>query len=344
MNSRNSFDLLRLGAAAAVIAFHAAQLAGRTPWSVGQVNLGALGVGAFFVISGYLVTDSRLRSGSLRAFLAKRVLRIEPGLIASLIVIALVIGAFATSLPLGEYLRRKEVYVYVVKNTLLYPTAYGLPGVFEYNPVPIVVNGSLWTLRVEFTLYLALGLLGAIGLLKPAVMATAAAFCACAAFILQAAPGAVPSGFVHLGQIGSQCAFLFFAGALLRLIDRPLPAWTLGSALLLCTPAWMLGLPVVVVWLGNRPLIRLPADLSYGLYIYAFPVQQLLASHGLLSCWTSLAATLPFAAASWFLVEAPALRLKPAAPWTMGPYWAMWAKVCSSSGLSWPLAARPRSR
>jgi peptidoglycan/LPS O-acetylase OafA/YrhL len=344
MNSRNSFDLLRLLAAAAVIAFHAAPLAGLAPWSIGQVNLGALGVGAFFVISGYLVTDSRVRTGSLQAFLAKRVLRIEPGLIASLVVTAFVIGAFATTLPLGEYLRRKEVYLYVAKNTLLYPTAYGLPGVFEYNPLPKVVNGSLWTLRVEFTLYLGLGLLGAVRLLGPVAMAAAAALCACAAFVLQAAPGVVPSGLVHPGQIGSQYAFLFFAGALLRLIDRPLPAWTLGSALLLFTPAWILGLPVAVVWLGNRRSIRLPADLSYGLYIYAFPVQQLLAAHGLLSFWASLAATLPFAAASWFFVEAPALSLKPAGTRTPEPYWAMWAKVCSSSGLSWPLAARPRSR
>jgi peptidoglycan/LPS O-acetylase OafA/YrhL len=344
LNSRNSFDLLRLMAAAAVIAFHSAPLAGRTPWFMGQVNLGALGVSAFFVISGYLVTDSRLRSTSLRAFLAKRVLRIEPGLIASLMVTAFIIGAFATSLPLGEYLRRKEVYLYVAKNALLYPTAYGLPGVFEYNPMPVVVNGSLWTLRVEFTLYLGLGLLGALSLLRPTAMAALAVLFACANFVFLAAPSVVPSVLVHTGQIGSQCAFLFCAGALLRLIDRPLPAWTLASALLLFTPAWMLGLPILVVWLGNRPSVRLPADLSYGLYIYAFPVQQWLASHGLLSFSTSLAATLPFAAASWFLVEAPALRLKPAAARAPRAYWAIWAKVCSSSGLSWPLAARPRSR
>lgn len=341
MTARNSFDLLRLLAATTVIAFHASALAGHTPWSMDQINLGALGVGAFFVISGYLVTDSRLRSASLGAFLAKRVLRIEPGLIASLIVTALVLGAFATSLPLGEYLRRREVYLYVAKNALLYPADYGLPRVFEHNPLPMVVNGSLWTLRVEFTLYLGLGLLGAVGLLRTAVMGALALGFAGAALILQAAPGVVPSALAHPGLIGSQYAFLFCAGALLRLIDRSLPAWTLASAFLLFTPAWMLGLPILVIWLGNRPSIRLPADLSYGLYIYAFPIQQWLASHGQLSVWTSLAATLPFAAASWLLVEGPALRLKRAG---LAPYWATWAKVCNSSGLSWPLAARPRSR
>jgi peptidoglycan/LPS O-acetylase OafA/YrhL len=271
-------------------------------------------------------------------------LRIEPALIAALIVTAFVFGAFVTHLPLGEYLRRKEVYLYVAKNALLYPTAYGLPGVFEHNPVPIVVNGSLWTLRVEFTLYLGLGLLGSVRLLRPTIVTALTVFFACTTFVLQTAPGLAATVLIHNGPIGSRCAFLFCAGALIRLVDRPLPGWTLASAFLLFTPAWMLGLPILVVWLGNRPSVRLPADLSYGLYIYAFPVQQVLASHGLLSFWTSLAGTLPFAALSWFLVEAPAQRLKPAGTRVQGSYWAMWAKVCSNSGLSWPLAARPRSR
>jgi peptidoglycan/LPS O-acetylase OafA/YrhL len=344
MTTRNSFDLLRLLAAVAVIAFHADVLAGRTPWSVGEINLGFLGVGAFFVISGYLVTDSRLRSDTFRVFLVKRLLRIEPALIVSLILTAFLVGPLVTSLPLGEYLRNKGAFLYVAKNSLLYPAAYGLPGVFEHNLAPGVVNGSLWTLRVEFTLYLALGLLGAAKLLKPLTMAAIALVLASAAFALQAVPHTISPGLVRTSLIGAQYAFLFFAGALLRLFDRPLPAWSLGSALLLLTPAWILGLPILVVWLGSRRSIRLPADLSYGLYIYAFPVQQLLASHGLLSFWTSLAATLPFAAASWFVVERPALRLKQAATQPLAPYWLTWAKVWRSSGLSWPLAARPRSR
>jgi peptidoglycan/LPS O-acetylase OafA/YrhL len=344
MTTRNSFDLLRLLAALSVIAFHASVLAGRQPWSMGEINLGYLGVGAFFVISGYLVTDSRLRSGSLQAFLARRLLRIGPGLIASLLVVAFIVGPLASALPLDQYIRNKAVYLYVAKNALLYPAAYGLPGLFEHNVAPGVVNGSLWTLRVEFTLYLGLGLLGAARLLRPAAIAAIALVLASAAFVLQAAPGVFLPSVVHIGLFGARYAFLFCAGALLRLLDRPLPAWTLASALLLFTPAWLVGLPILVVWLGSRRSIRLPVDLSYGLYIYAFPVQQLLASHGWLSVWTSLAAVLPFAVASWFVVERPALQLKGAVTRLPAPYWATWAKVWSSSGLSWPLAARPRSR
>jgi peptidoglycan/LPS O-acetylase OafA/YrhL len=315
MNGRNSFDLLRLLGAVAVIAYHAGPLAGRDAWAVGEVNLGALGVGAFFTISGYLVTDSRLRSDSLGDFLAKRLLRIGPGLIASLIVTAFVIGAFATTLPLGAYFRNTEVYRYVAQNALLYFKDLNLPGVFESNHLPMVVNGSLWTLRVEFTLYLALGLLGAARLLRPAMVAVLVVVFGLAPLLLLATPG-LPGALVYDGAMSSRGAFMFFAGALIRLIDRPLPSWTLIFALLLITPAWTLGLPIVVIWLGLRGQVRLPADLSYGLYVYAFPVQQTLAAQGHLSFWTSLAATLPFAVASWFLVERPALRLKPlAARW-----------------------------
>ena len=70
-------------------------------------------------------------------------------------------------------------------------------------------------------------------------------------------------------------------------------------------------LPAVVLGIGRLPAPKLPADLSYGLYIYAFPLQQVLSAHGVLSLWASMAVTLPFAAASWFLIEKPALRLKP---------------------------------
>jgi peptidoglycan/LPS O-acetylase OafA/YrhL len=122
--------------------------------------------------------------------------------------------------------------------------------------------------------------------------------------------GLVLAGVFPVALIGLQYAFLFFAGSLLWLIGRPLPGWTLASALLLLTPAWILGLPILVVKAGSARSIRLPADLSYGLYIYAFPLQQLLAASGALSFWTSVALTLPFAILSWFLIEHPALKWK----------------------------------
>ena len=151
----NSFDLLRVLAAVAVIFHHVAPLSGRPIVRLFSTDFGELGVGVFFVISGYLVTASWRRTPALWPFLKKRLLRIEPALAVSLAVTALVFGAYATSLPLADYFRTPQVWLYVARNALLYPVTYDLPGVFAHNPLPLQVNGSLWTLRLEFTCYLA---------------------------------------------------------------------------------------------------------------------------------------------------------------------------------------------
>ncbi len=156
----NSFDLLRLLAAAAVVFHHVAPLSGRPAQRLFSTDFGELGVGVFFVISGYLVTASWRRTPRLWTFLKKRLLRIEPALVASLAVTALVLGAFATTLPPADYFRAPQVWLYVVRNALLYPVTYELPGVFTHNPLPAVVNGSLWTLRLEFSFYLGVAALG----------------------------------------------------------------------------------------------------------------------------------------------------------------------------------------
>jgi peptidoglycan/LPS O-acetylase OafA/YrhL len=309
----NSFDLLRLLSAIAVIFHHDAPLAGEPIRRFFSTDFGELGVGVFFVISGYLVTASWRRAPALWPFLKKRLLRIEPALVVSLAVTALVLGAAVTSLPLADYFRTPQVWLYVFRNALLYPVTYELPGVFTHNPLPQTVNGSLWTLRLEFTCYLGVAALGLAGRLTPRVVA-GLALAAGAAFVVLhiARPDLRPSGLLRLADIAALNGFLFLAGAWLNLRDRPVPVWAAGLlAPLLLTPAWIFGLPALVVALGSLRSIRLPADISYGLYIYAFPLQQILAAHGRLSLAAAVAATVPFALASWFLVEKPALRLKP---------------------------------
>ncbi len=127
-----------------------------------------------------------------------------------------------------------------------------------------------------------------------------------------ARPDLRADGLVRLADIAALNGFLFLAGAWLNLRDRPVPLWAaLVLSPLLMTPAWIFGLPAAVVALGSLRSVRLPADISYGLYIYAFPLQQILAGEHRLSFATALAVTAPFAIASWYLVEKPALRLKP---------------------------------
>ena len=309
----NSFDLLRLLAALAVIYDHSVVLGGHPVQRLFATSPAELGVGGFFVISGYLVTASWRRAPDLGTFLAKRLLRIEPALIAALLVTALVLGAYATTLPLGDYLTRPQVWLYVIRNALLYPVTYELPGVFTHNPLPVQVNGALWTLRLEFSCYLGLAALGLAGWLNLRVVA-GLALCAAAVFAVLhvARPDLAANDLLRRTDIAAMFGFLFLAGAFLSLREKPVPVWVaVVSVPLLMTPAWILGLPGLVVALGSLRSVRLPGDVSYGLYIYAFPLQQILAAAGHLTFAASAALTAPFAIASWLLVEKPALRLKP---------------------------------
>ncbi len=310
----NSFDLLRLLAALAVIYDHGAPLSGHPAQRIFSTSAAELGVGAFFVISGYLVTASWRLAPDLRTFLAKRLLRIEPALVVSLLVTALVLGAFATTLPLADYLSRPQVWLYMIRNALLYPVTYELPGVFTHNPLPDQVNGALWTLRLEFSCYLGLAALGLAGRLDRGGVAGLALVAAVVFALLHVARPdlAAANDLLRRADVAAMFGFLFLAGSFLSLRDRPVPLWlAFVASPLIATPAWILGLPLVVVALGGLRSVRLPGDISYGLYIYAFPLQQILATSGRLSFVASVAVTVPFAIASWWLVEKPALSLKP---------------------------------
>src|SRR4029077_21175476 len=167
---QNNFDALRLVAAISVIFSHSFLIAEGTQnnellilLTGNQSILGLAGVFVFFAVSGFLVTQSFEQTANPLHFLAKRALRIFLGLFVATVVSAFVLGPLVTDLPLAAYLSRAEPYRYVLGNTLLDQTVQELPGVwFADNPVGLEINGSLWTLRCEFVMYLmvlALGLL-----------------------------------------------------------------------------------------------------------------------------------------------------------------------------------------
>lgn len=297
-----NFDLMRLVAALLVVVSHTFPLAGQPPFRiVGVEDLGALGVSIFFVISGYLVSASYERDP--KSYLLKRVLRIEPGLIASLVVTVGLL-AFVTTAPAAEYWPAAGMYV--VRNALLYPATYELPGVFQHAPMAGVVNGVLWTLRLEFSFYLVLLVIRA----RLAWVLALTGLCA-AVFVAMTItdPHWASEKLTRIVFLTARNGLLFFAGAALQLSRRKVPLW-LGAGSAVAFPLLgPLALPTAVLGLA-RPG-KLPADLSYGVYIYAFPIQQWLAVQGQLNVATAVLAVLPFAAASWFLVERPAMKLKP---------------------------------
>src|SRR6516225_12269559 len=170
---RNNFDALRLVAAISVVFSHSFLIAEGTQdreWLIrltrNQSILGLPGVFVFFAISGFLVTQSFEGTRDPLRFLAKRALRIFPGLFVATTLSAFVLAPLVTTLPLGSYLGRPEPYEYVIGNTLLDQTVHELPGVrFVDNQVGLEINGSLWTLRYEFVMYVMVLVLGIFRLL-----------------------------------------------------------------------------------------------------------------------------------------------------------------------------------
>jgi peptidoglycan/LPS O-acetylase OafA/YrhL len=351
----NNFDLLRLVGAALVLFAHSFALTGTAEPlpSFMRESWGEVGVVVFFSISGFLIARSWAYDPKPLSFAVKRGLRLMPALVVSLLLTALVLGPLVTTLPLNTYLEDPGTKAFVLSNAT-FQSAYTLPGVFADTQYPLAVNGSLWTLPLELKAYCLVLLLGLLGLFgrRRLLMPLVAIFIALLALnsVRTAVPGAdhlvamlvniqMPPtlvGQAHAGAFQEYVRLLaaFAIGASLFSLARWVPLrWSIATALAIAwtavtlagdesaspaVAAWLL--PYVVLLLAYRTthLVRLPArlgDYSYGLYIFAFPVQQAV-SHWLAptSGWVMFAVATPIvlalAVASWHLVEAPALTLK----------------------------------
>jgi peptidoglycan/LPS O-acetylase OafA/YrhL len=334
MDRGNNFDLLRLLAALSVIFSHAFLLGeGRQdiePLMIltgGQTILGVIGVFVFFVISGFLVTMSFVETRSAPRFLAKRALRIYPGFIACLLLSALCLGPALTSLPLGEYLRQPDTGRYVIWNLLMDADQNSLPGVwFSGFSAGNVVDGPLWTLPCEILMYLLVLVLGLARLLNlPAVALLVIGGMVCVWFDTTSIDGVWPSAGWLLPFFASGMALYLlkdkgvFHPVIALAAALGLAAATAFHLLLLLFPIFG-GYLVIYLALEKRfPVI--PAarwgDLSYGLYIYGWPVEQTIVRiSGGHAPWEKVfVVALPLSAAlaflSWHLVEKRALALKP---------------------------------
>lgn len=322
-----SFDAIRLAAAFLVLVSHSVPIAtghGEGEWlhrwSNGEVTFGLLAVGVFFALSGFLVTLSFQRSRGVRDFAVKRALRILPAYWVVVLLSALVLGPALTVFPLKDYFAHGDFWKYL--RALYFTIKHGLPGVFEGNAYPRAVNGSLWTLEYEVKAYFALGLLGVLGFLRPGRMAGVALL------VIAVSAGFTLSGIVkHDLKLYSY----FAAGAAFALWMNKIPfdgrlAAAAALALAAAVPAGLYSIvfpltaPYLVLYLGLTPCVPLSralrsGDYSYGVYLYAFPVQQIVAQFAPALPWWGNAAlaapvTLCCAIASWHLVERPALRQK----------------------------------
>ncbi len=335
----NNFDAIRLAAAALVLVSHAWPLstgnnAGEPLFALtrGQATLGNFAVAAFFFVSGLLITQSWQQSRSLEHFARKRALRLFPALIIAVLLTVVVLGPLFTTLAPSAYASDASTWSYLWN--ILLRTVDTLPGMFASNPFPAAVNGSLWTLPYEVRCYAVIAVLGLAGLLGgwrvTAAVTGLAAVASLVLWELRALAGSWNGIVVALAQQAE--LFVPFGLGMLAWLRRDsvslgrLPLFgglvilaaatqtTLFS--LLAAYAMLLIVPTLAYAAAAWPRqITATGDYSYGLYLYAFPVQQtlvaLLPGLGIAAqILLALPVTLALAALSWHFVERPALALK----------------------------------
>jgi len=334
----NNINLIRFAAASAVIYGHMAILIDAPVPDVFGHSVSSLAVMVFFVLSGYLICESLLRDGNLFRYLVRRVFRIVPALVFVVACSVFVLGPLVTALPLDVYFSSESTWRYLVLNSLMNPQ-FTLPGVFESNLYPNVVNGSLWTLPVEFAMYLVLPLvlfvLRRFNAEKPGV-AFLAVFTAALSLLSEA--GVVVFGQVVWGTLVGEALSLvpyFFMGAFVALSPGLKDRFNLQVGFLLAL-VLAAACPQTAVGAEFMTLLLLPYviltfsfvtpavfgrvfaehDYSYGVYLWAFPVQQTLVmlfgpqAMGLVAySAVAFALTLLCAMVSWFVVERPAGKL-----------------------------------
>jgi peptidoglycan/LPS O-acetylase OafA/YrhL len=336
-SKENNYHFLRFFAAVLVLFSHSFPLTGRPEplarWC-GVETLGGVAVFIFFTISGLLITKSWLDDPRLLSFFGKRFLRIVPGLAVAVVLMVVLVGPLTTNLPSGEYWRHAHTRSYL-RNVLLFPgIQFHLPGVFTNLPLANSVNGSLWTLPAEALAYGVVAVLGFVGVLRYRALGPLLLI-AFWVYNWHYAPKLAEKNALNFYFVFTHCMdcyHYFLMGAVLYLYRDKVTLSGYAAFLLvlvqICTvntPHFRLvmrfALPYVVLYLAYCRLPLLArfgrrADYSYGFYIYAFPIQQVIVLLWLphLSAEKlflyAFGPTLLCAVLSWHLVEVHALRLK----------------------------------
>jgi len=333
----NNFDVLRLAAALAVLFIHCFPLTGNSVPSLGGLSAPLeQGVPVFFAISGFLIARSWLSEPIVVTYAAKRALRLIPALVVAVLLTSFLIGPIFTNLPLLTYMTDPTPYIYALRCSILIPFQGTLPGVFVDNPYPNAVNGSLWTLPVEATAYAIIGVLGILGLMVrrrgPAAAFLAALFLASPIVNLDSlisVDTTNAAGEIGAGRIMTLFA-IFLGGSLLFVYrERIVLSWCLASGSEWGDTIGPLTIPYLVLIGAYRTpkswrRVTRHGDFSYGVYIYAFPIQQAVAATWLgvsAAGMFLVAAPLAYIAgfASWRLIEKPALALKSRLPRQASP-------------------------
>jgi peptidoglycan/LPS O-acetylase OafA/YrhL len=329
----NNFTLLRLLAALFVLLSHSYGLLGKNNEEFllsvtnNQISFSHIGLAIFFFLSGFLVTQSLLFSSGIKHFLWKRLLRIYPALITLILLTVFMLGPLFTNNSIKSYFHNAQTWQYLIGGVSLIKLRFHLPGVFNENGV----NGSLWSLPIEFRLYLLLTSLYILGSFKrklfvPFVVVLAICLLVTSSNMLFTIPKWI--------EVYLLWGTFFFTGGIVYFFKSKIKlSYLLFLLFLLC---WLflkkipiLNTAIEVVVIGYGILLagyKFPPfktsffahnDYSYSLYIYAYPIQQAaiyiigasLLSPLLLFFFTILF-VFPLCFFSWNFIEKPCLKKK----------------------------------
>lgn len=332
---KNNFDFLRLIFSLSVIVTHAYALS-KAPFPdllgqiSGQIEFSYIGVSGFFIISGYLIFQSVSRSKGFVDYYWKRIIRLFPALFVVLL-LTTIMGAFVYNGKINSYFINHSTWTYLPRNLSLFFLQYEIDGIFEQNPYPSAINGSLWTIAYEFTGYI---ILSALLLLKNKGKKYGILFAWLFFLILRLFfyERFTQINFILSGKQFINLTTLFLSGAVLAAFNFEKirnSNWILFLSLAfliisLFTKAFdfthFFTLPVVVILFGSKSTKYINSigakigDMSYGIYIYGFPVAQTLMyfylfNHIELMIYSTFI-TVVLGYLSWHLIEKRALKLK----------------------------------
>ncbi|HEY3347065.1 MAG TPA: acyltransferase, partial [Nitrospirota bacterium] len=279
-----------------------------------------IGIDIFFITSGFLIIRSRLTSPNVIIYLKNRFLRIAPAFTVSVLFCILIIGPLASNLSISDYLHN-------------FLSSRHLPAAFQTNHIPNMLNGSLWTLKVEFIAYLLIAVLCFMDVSRigPAIIILLVLLLSVDLVYFERPDVAqVKVWSINLNQ-STGCLIYFLAGSLFYLYREtvPMDKYFFMATLLLVfilqrTAYWhSAGYPFLTYSVLYFAYSKIPlnnfgryGDFSYGMYIFAFPVQQTI-----LYYWPNrltnssffaiaFSMTLVIALLSWHLIEKPSLKMK----------------------------------
>lgn len=331
---QNNYDFLRIFAALCIIFFHSFALLkdeSNEPlvqFTNGRINFAFIGLSIFFCISGYLIAKSAVRSPTVKNYLWKRLLRIQPLLILTCFLTIFLIGPFFTEFSFKHYFLDVHTYSYFRNVLPIFGLQFTLPGVFIHNVGDRGVNGSLWTLIAEERLYILM----TVTFLYRKDKARYLVFLIVLLNIVF-----VINRYFFYGEMISYLSgtaffysLLFLNSAALYLIkfdfSKKLVLTIVLSALCLCLGVafnelnilYIFSIPVLVNSVakikGATNYFGKYGDFTYGTYVFSFPVQQAFISKGMTDPYLLFLITLivvcPLAVLSWNLVEKKFLKLK----------------------------------